>query len=90
MLVFLNLLDESRCERVHRFAVRALRANRAFLDELDAEVLAMFLTPSDPQSMILMKKSLLNEMLSGSPLKGKYLPLLLMTHLFCVQVSAVN
>ena len=39
----LHLLDESECERVHEFAGKALRANTAFLDELDSSVVVMLL-----------------------------------------------
>ncbi|MEJ2691949.1 MAG: hypothetical protein P8166_02560 [Candidatus Thiodiazotropha sp.] len=33
----LRLLTESRCEDVHRFALRALKCNQAFVDEIGAE-----------------------------------------------------
>ncbi len=39
----LHLLDESRCQRVHEFAAKALRANSKFLDELDSSVAVMLL-----------------------------------------------
>jgi predicted DNA-binding WGR domain protein len=39
----MHLLDESRCEPVHDFAARALRANREFLAQLDHEAVAMLL-----------------------------------------------
>ena len=39
----LHLLDESRCEPVHHFAVQALRANGAFVALLDAAAVAMLL-----------------------------------------------
>lgn len=39
----LHLLDESACEPVHQFAVKALRANAAVLDELDVDAIVMLL-----------------------------------------------
>ncbi|HEY8376177.1 MAG TPA: hypothetical protein VIK91_06795, partial [Nannocystis sp.] len=39
----MHLLAESECTRVHEFATRALRANRAFLAELDLEAIVMLL-----------------------------------------------
>ncbi len=38
-----HLLAESECEPVHRFAVKALRANAATLDRLDTETIVMLL-----------------------------------------------
>ncbi len=48
-VALLHLLDESRCEDVHRFAVKAVKtntankANRAFLDGLDVDAIVMLL-----------------------------------------------
>ncbi len=39
----LHLLDESRCEAVHRFAAKALRACKDFCSQLDIEALLMLL-----------------------------------------------
>jgi hypothetical protein len=39
----LHLLDESACERVHRFGVKVLHANVPFVERLDAPALAMLL-----------------------------------------------
>ncbi len=39
----LHLLAESRCEQVHDFASRALRANKKFCEGLDVETLTMLL-----------------------------------------------
>ncbi len=39
----LHLLAESRCEWVHDFAARALRANKPFCDGLDVETITMLL-----------------------------------------------
>jgi len=39
----LHLISESRCEPVHGFAARALRANRDFTDRLDRDPLVMLL-----------------------------------------------
>lgn len=39
----MHLLAESACTPVHEFAVRALRANKAFLDGLDVEAIVMLL-----------------------------------------------
>ncbi|NQU24870.1 MAG: hypothetical protein HQ567_26605, partial [Candidatus Nealsonbacteria bacterium] len=39
----LHLLDESRCEVVHRFAAKALRACKEFCDALDIEPILMLL-----------------------------------------------
>lgn len=38
-----HVLDESRCEPVHEFAVKAIKSNRALLSRLDADVAAMML-----------------------------------------------
>ncbi|MBW2731201.1 MAG: hypothetical protein JRH20_02345 [Deltaproteobacteria bacterium] len=40
----LHLLDESACEPVHRFAVKALRASTRFCSELEIDVLLMLLS----------------------------------------------
>lgn len=40
----LHLLDESQCQRVHEFAVKALRACKSFIEDLDASVAAMLLS----------------------------------------------
>jgi len=40
----LHLLDESNCLPVHQFAVKALRDNRAFCDQLDTDALIMLLS----------------------------------------------
>ncbi len=39
----LHLLAESACKPVHEFAARALRANKAFCDELDVDTIVMLL-----------------------------------------------
>lgn len=39
----LHLLAESECLPVHEFAVKALRANKAFCDELDLDTIVMLL-----------------------------------------------
>lgn len=39
----LHLLAESACRPVHEFAVKALRANKAFCDELDLDAIVMLL-----------------------------------------------
>ena len=39
----LHLLDESACEVVHEFAVKALRANKPALDDLDVDAIVMLL-----------------------------------------------
>jgi len=39
----LHLLAESACQPVHEFAVKALRANKAFCDELDLDTIVMLL-----------------------------------------------
>lgn len=39
----LHLLSESECLPVHEFAVKALRANKAFCDELDLDTIVMLL-----------------------------------------------
>lgn len=39
----MHLLAESACSLVHEFAARALRANKAFLDELDVDAIVMLL-----------------------------------------------
>jgi len=39
----LHLLAESECRQVHEFAVKALRANKAFCDELDLDAIVMLL-----------------------------------------------
>lgn len=39
----MHLLGESRCLRVHEFAVKALRANQPFCDELDVDGIAVLL-----------------------------------------------
>ncbi len=40
----LHLLDESRCEDVHRFAVKAVRDNHEFLAGLDVEAVVMIVS----------------------------------------------
>ncbi|HEY3256661.1 MAG TPA: hypothetical protein VGJ91_22040, partial [Polyangiaceae bacterium] len=42
-LALMHLLDASRCEQVHEFAVRALRDNPRFLAQLDVEAIVMLL-----------------------------------------------
>lgn len=42
-LALMHLLDVSRCEQVHEFAVRALRDNRTFLAQLDLDAVVMLL-----------------------------------------------
>lgn len=39
----LHLLDQSRCEPVHRFAAKALRVCREFCDELDLDTILMLI-----------------------------------------------
>jgi hypothetical protein len=43
-LGLMHLLDSSRCEAVHEFAVRALRENPSFLAQLDLEPVVMLLS----------------------------------------------
>ena len=42
-LALLHLLDTSRCEQVHEFAVRILRDNQRFLAQLDVDAIVMLL-----------------------------------------------
>jgi hypothetical protein len=42
-LALMHLLDASRCEQVHEFAVRVLRENLGFLAQLDIEAIVMLL-----------------------------------------------
>jgi hypothetical protein len=42
-LALMHLLDASRCQAVHEFAVRAVRDNQRFLDQLDVEPIVMLL-----------------------------------------------
>lgn len=42
-LALMHLLDASRCEQVHEFAVRVLRDNQSFLAQLDIDAIVMLL-----------------------------------------------
>lgn len=42
----LHILSESKCHEVHRFAVKALKANQAFCERLDTAALRMLLSAS--------------------------------------------
>lgn len=42
-LALMHLLDASQCEQVHEFAVRILRDNKTFLEQLDIEAIVMLL-----------------------------------------------
>jgi hypothetical protein len=49
----MHLLAESECTLVHEFAARAIRANKAFLDELDVDAIVMLLErPYEPTAQL--------------------------------------